>query len=1201
MTAVSNSPQLIRRDDDRAAVPEEPAPQAPLATATLVADPGVRPLRRSALHDPLAGSQVDDGIQQALRRRAGKGQELPAELAGSMGEALGHDLSAVRVHADSEAGELASAVQSQAFTHGNDLYFAPGRFRPGSAEGQRLIAHELGHVVAQRTGQDTGDGGGLTVGAADHPAEAAADRVADRTMAALRRKVDHPAGRHDGCDCGVAPAPLLRRSVLRRDPETLESEPEQDAFDNGKGTFVGTKQEEEGGKNTTTHKAVTGAWSKNETEHDSFDGRTHRKGSTETSGLAGAEASIALIRTATEEELSLAFEAAARAGAFGSAKAEGMVERGPLRAGGSVEVSGGVGVSGGVSGSVSVDRSGKIPKLAAALEAFAKAGVEFNFGASGFVGVGPLEVIGAIEAAGFAGARAKASGSAKLSLSGGLELEGEVEAFAGAEVEAEASVTVKLGDQEVQAALKGEAMAGVKAGAKGGVVISLKGVEVSGKAEAFAGASAEGSGSLSWTHQGRTIFSATGTVSVDAGIGGKVEGTFVFRNGKLYLKFGAKAVFGIGGGVDLEAELDFIALGNAIYSEINNAINRATVDIGEAAGEIDRQPVVDQLVAVGLRKRGYEAYIADFRAYAAKKLSEGQNGIKKERVQEILDNRRGQVGMDLVYAETDEGIVAAAKEAFGPLLKSIAIQGGRISKFLPAPFTEVGGIRAEHGKSTALADFKAELAIKVAASQSGGSHLPDAAVIGKVVTKHYAKVSAATTPDEADAAMASAVEEAFAGLISGFTITGGVPGSFKFDARGVADKDASAATARKQAAQDAELAEIRTKCAQYAAKKGSQGTEGVKRAMVAKLIAPHATTLLQGLDSEAITTMDGRIAAAIKEGLGAAVTDVMVSEGNITAFAATDAATLKSGVKADKDAAARTRAYETAAAKFAEYATKKTTSGSNGIKPERVQAIVATAFKTVGSDPTIRAEADAELTEKAKAAFGALVNHLEINDGVVTMVVSQTRMAAAKEKAASDSARVGSAFGDEDGNKRRYNVRNAVHDQLVGYFARIKANPRGVPTLAEVRQIVTKSTRKFADELKFEDAKAELIRSIAEASEGVFNVNSIDDSGAFIGSSVDMSKLMELRQQDADDRSDQVVLGALAAPLKSYAAKSYKTRPTLSTLQAVIDKAARAWASSVTATPVDELITRAISEAFEERIKEVVVSGGMVTVLRMAS
>ena len=38
---------------------------------------------------------------------------------------------------------------AQAFTHGKDVYFNAGKFRPESADGKRLLAHELTHVVQQ--------------------------------------------------------------------------------------------------------------------------------------------------------------------------------------------------------------------------------------------------------------------------------------------------------------------------------------------------------------------------------------------------------------------------------------------------------------------------------------------------------------------------------------------------------------------------------------------------------------------------------------------------------------------------------------------------------------------------------------------------------------------------------------------------------------------------------------------------------------------------------------------------------------------------------------------------------------------------------------------------------------------------------------------------------------------------------------------
>jgi hypothetical protein len=1176
--------------------------------------------RRSTVSaDPLGGSQVQDGISAALRRRAGSGDELPTDLSGALGEHYGQDFSGVRVHRDTEAGEIAGALGSHAFTHGDDVYFAPGRFKPAAPDGQRLIAHELGHVAAQRTGADPGSGAGLTVGRADDPAEAAADRAADGAMSALRsalrrqagasgtgRASGDPAGpgnhRHGNCDCppvdGALRRSVLDRSVLRR--EGTDVKEAGSSFGQGTGTYAGTKKESKDGKNTTTHKAVAGVWGEASGEHDSFDGRTTRKGKAEASGMAGAEAYIALIQTATPEELSAAFEACARTGAFGKAEASGEMSRGPAKMGGKASIEGGIGASAGISGSAKIDRSGKIPKLEAALSAFAKAGVEFKGEASGFVGIGPLQVIAAVEAAGFAGVRASAEGAVKASATG-VSIAGKAEAMAGAEISGKGSLTAKLSNQEVTAALEGEAFAGLKASASGKISISLTGVEVSGKAEAFAGASAEAKGSVQWTSKGRTIFAATGTVTVDAGIGGKAEGQFVFKNGKLSIKFGAKAVFGVGFGADLAAELDFVALGLAIYGEVNDAINRSTVTIGESAGKIDRQPVVDQLVAIGLTTRGYDAYIADFRGYASKKMSGGSNGIKKERVQEILDHRRGQIGMDLVYGETDAGITKAAIEAFGPLLKSIGIKGGVIDRFQPAAFTEIAGIRKKNQQDTTLAAFRTALSTQVGKVASGGQNMPDPEMMKSVIAKHYPKVSAARTPDEADAEMATVVEEVYIGLISGFTIRAGVPGSFKFDAKAVGDKDKAAADATVEGPRKQLLAEITGMCAAYAAKKAGQGEAGIKGEVINKKMAGQVKKLNAGLNTADQKAMDARIAQAVKDGLGAAAISLTVDGGTITVLDKADPKAIKEGHSNDKAAAARQLVYAAAAKKFTEYAAKKARKGENGVKSEEVQTIVTDAFKKVGADPAAMTEADAKLAELAKQAFGDTINHLQIDGGQVRMVVSDTKAKNVKDKVKSDKARVGTAFGEEDGNKRRYHVRNAVYDQLVAYFTRIKADPRGVPTVGEVQKIITAGISGFSVELAFEDAKAELMLAVSNASEGCFTASRVDDSGNLSGVGADMTMLMDLRAKAADDKKDEVVLGALGSPMEALATTFYKKRPTLTALQAVIDKAARAWAGAgATVTPVDELIAKAITLAFGDKLKEVVVSGGKVTVLKIA-
>jgi hypothetical protein len=80
------------------------------------------------------------------------------------------------VHADADADLLASAVAARAFTTGTDIFFAAGQYRPDTPTGDRLLAHELAHVVQQRGASTSGP---LTVStpqdALERDAEAAAD------------------------------------------------------------------------------------------------------------------------------------------------------------------------------------------------------------------------------------------------------------------------------------------------------------------------------------------------------------------------------------------------------------------------------------------------------------------------------------------------------------------------------------------------------------------------------------------------------------------------------------------------------------------------------------------------------------------------------------------------------------------------------------------------------------------------------------------------------------------------------------------------------------------------------------------------------------------------------------------------------------------------------------------------------------------
>jgi hypothetical protein len=62
------------------------------------------------------------------------------------------DLSGVRIHTDAAAAESARNLGANAFAIGDDISFARGTYAPESAEGQRLLAHELAHVKSPLSG-----------------------------------------------------------------------------------------------------------------------------------------------------------------------------------------------------------------------------------------------------------------------------------------------------------------------------------------------------------------------------------------------------------------------------------------------------------------------------------------------------------------------------------------------------------------------------------------------------------------------------------------------------------------------------------------------------------------------------------------------------------------------------------------------------------------------------------------------------------------------------------------------------------------------------------------------------------------------------------------------------------------------------------------------------------------------------------------
>ena len=89
---------------------------------------------------------------------------------------FGRDFAHVRVHDDCHAHEAARALGARAYAAGPDLVFGEGHYRPETAMGRALIAHELAHSV-QQAGVAMKADGPMPAGS-DAKLEAEADRAA---------------------------------------------------------------------------------------------------------------------------------------------------------------------------------------------------------------------------------------------------------------------------------------------------------------------------------------------------------------------------------------------------------------------------------------------------------------------------------------------------------------------------------------------------------------------------------------------------------------------------------------------------------------------------------------------------------------------------------------------------------------------------------------------------------------------------------------------------------------------------------------------------------------------------------------------------------------------------------------------------------------------------------------------------------------
>jgi hypothetical protein len=158
-------------------------------------------------------------VHEAL---ASGGRPLDSATQDFFAPRFGHDFSRVRVHADTRAAASAQAVNALAYTVGNDVVFGPGQYRPQTAVGRNLLAHELAHTVQQ---QHSGAAASGPLPAGDLPLRRPGDGLERQAEDAGRLAAD---GSARGLPPRLTAAP---GRCLQRQPAGPETSPAEQALD----------------------------------------------------------------------------------------------------------------------------------------------------------------------------------------------------------------------------------------------------------------------------------------------------------------------------------------------------------------------------------------------------------------------------------------------------------------------------------------------------------------------------------------------------------------------------------------------------------------------------------------------------------------------------------------------------------------------------------------------------------------------------------------------------------------------------------------------------------------------------------------------------------------------------------------------------------------------------------------------------------
>ncbi|WP_120285312.1 eCIS core domain-containing protein [Rhodococcus rhodochrous] len=203
-------------------------PAARVGRTDVLGPDGVLEMQRSVGNTGV-GAMLDDERSPVTDVVSSSGRPLEPDVRTDMEARLGHDFGDVRIHDDSAAHESARSVNAHAYTVGNNVVFQRDKYDPETTDGRVMLAHELTHVVQQRSGpvDGTPTAGGISISDPsdryEREAAANAERVAGSSSASIP-----PAS--------AAPAAVQR---------TADTEEERQEDTPVQGTFVQRDEEKE--------------------------------------------------------------------------------------------------------------------------------------------------------------------------------------------------------------------------------------------------------------------------------------------------------------------------------------------------------------------------------------------------------------------------------------------------------------------------------------------------------------------------------------------------------------------------------------------------------------------------------------------------------------------------------------------------------------------------------------------------------------------------------------------------------------------------------------------------------------------------------------------------------------------------------------------------------------------------------------------